>query len=121
MVKTRRSKRKWSSILVIILVCAAAAQFVRPEIANPRVTRDIAAPPEVEQILKKSCYNCHSNETKLAWFDQLTPANWLVAGHIRDGRKALNFSNWDSLTKDQQKAQPAVLHLLHPAFNACFQ
>jgi hypothetical protein len=105
MVKTRRSRRNWSSLLVIILFCIAAAQFVRPVIANPPVTRDIAAPPEVEQVLRKSCYNCHSNETRLAWFDRLTPANWLVAGHIRDGRRALNFSEWDSLTRDQQKTK----------------
>ncbi|HMH24560.1 MAG TPA: cytochrome P460 family protein [Puia sp.] len=104
MKKSKRSK-KWSSILVLFFLCVAGAQFIRPRIDNPAVTEDLQAPAGLKQVLKRSCYNCHSNETSLAWFDQLTPANWLVAGHIREGRKVLNFSNWDSLTKDQQKAK----------------
>jgi hypothetical protein len=98
-------KKKWSSVLVIILLCGAGAQFIRPNIGHPAVTEDATVPDDLKQILKKSCYNCHSNETNLAWFDKITPANWLVAGHIREGRKVLNFSNWDSLTKAQQKAK----------------
>jgi hypothetical protein len=27
------------------------------------VTAELQAPPEVKQVLRNSCYNCHSNET----------------------------------------------------------
>ncbi|HSC36867.1 MAG TPA: cytochrome P460 family protein, partial [Chitinophagaceae bacterium] len=64
----------------------------------------IDAPGDVKQILKTSCYNCHSNQTKLAWFDQMAPAYWLVSAHVNDARKALNFSHWDSLAPPAQKA-----------------
>lgn len=94
--------KKWSLILLILIICGAAAQLIRPQIGNPPVTADISAPPEVEQVLKRACYDCHSNETKLTWFDRITPADFLVAGHIRMGRKVLNFSHWDSLTRDQR-------------------
>jgi hypothetical protein len=97
--------KKWFLIVVILIACAAGIQLIRPQWDNPPVTADISAPPEMEQILKKACYDCHSNETKLAWFDKTTPANFLVAGHIKEGRKVLNFSTWDSLTKDQQKGK----------------
>jgi hypothetical protein len=40
----------------------------------------------------------------LKWYDQIVPASWLVAQHIREGRQKLNFSNWDSLAAGNQQA-----------------
>ena len=67
-------------------------QFVRPELTNPPVTAELRAPLEVRQVLKNSCYACHSNETRLSWFDQIVPAYWLVASDVKKARKHLNFS-----------------------------
>jgi hypothetical protein len=98
-------KKKLVVIALVVTGGLVAIQFIRPAIAQPPVTGDIKVPPEVAQVLRASCYDCHSNETKLKWFDQVAPASWLVADHVRDGRKALNFSNWDSLTAGDQKAK----------------
>src|SRR5229473_2726385 len=54
----------WTAVVfVVVFVCL---QFIRPELTNPPVTAELQAPPEVKQVLKSSCYNCHSNETKAA-------------------------------------------------------
>jgi hypothetical protein len=84
-------------VVLFLVVIGLGLQFVRPRLDNPPVTGDLQASPAVHQILRRACYNCHSNETKLAWFDQVVPAYWLVAAHVRDGRRVLNFSHWDSL------------------------
>ncbi|HWK05283.1 MAG TPA: cytochrome P460 family protein [Puia sp.] len=97
--------KKWSVLLLLLLVCGVAIQFIRPGLGSPPVTADLAAPPEVKQILERACYNCHSNKTNLTWFDQVVPAYWLVRADILEARKALNFSEWDSLSKDQQKGK----------------
>lgn len=97
------SKRKWLLGLLFLLICFTGIQFIRPEIKNPPVTADIQAPDDVKKILKKSCYDCHSNETELKWFDQIAPAYWLVADHVKEGREDLNFSNWDSLAPGDKK------------------
>jgi mono/diheme cytochrome c family protein len=68
------------------------AQLYRPKIEHPPVTAEIEVPPEVKQILRSSCYNCHSNETRLSWFDQAAPAYWMVARDVRMARSRLNFS-----------------------------
>jgi hypothetical protein len=81
-----------------------ALQFIRPELANPPVTADIDAPPEVQQILRTSCYNCHSNETRLPWFDRIVPAYWIAVRDVKAGRKHLNFSEIGKLPAAQQKA-----------------
>ncbi len=97
-------KKRLVIIALIITGGLISIQFIRPDIPHPPVTGDIKAPADVANILRVSCYDCHSNETNLKWFDEIAPASWLVAGHIRDGRKALNFSNWDSLAPGDQKA-----------------
>jgi hypothetical protein len=94
---------KWFWMAVIILFILSGIQFMRPAFNNPPVTADIAVAVDVKNILRNACYDCHSNETKLAWFDKITPVNWLVASHINGGRKVLNFSEWNSYTKDRQK------------------
>lgn len=51
---------------------------------------------EVAGLLKKACYDCHSNETKYPWYSHVAPISWLVAKDTREGREELNFSNWTS-------------------------
>ena len=98
-------QRKVTRVALVLLVCFVLIQFIRPSLDNPPVTADLQAPVEVKSILVRACYDCHSNETKLAWFDKPAPAYWLVAIHVKEGRELLNFSHWDSLTVDQQKGK----------------
>jgi hypothetical protein len=104
--KPVRSARKVGfTALVFLLVLGIAIQFIRPGLDNPPVTAEISVPPEVKAILQRACYNCHSNQTQLAWFDELAPAYWLVASDVKKARKVLNFSTFDSLPKAQQSGQ----------------
>jgi hypothetical protein len=90
-------------VLAILIVAGIAVQFIRPELKNPRVTADLSAPPEVKQILRLSCYNCHSNETRLTWFDKPVPAYWLVVRDVKLARSRMNFSDFGSLPPAQQQ------------------
>ena len=78
-------------------------QFIRPALTNPPVTAELQAPPEVKEILRNSCYSCHSNETRLPWFDRVVPAYWLVNHDVREARRHLNFSEIGKLPAAQQK------------------
>ena len=102
--EARSSRKKFTLVVAILALGFLAMQFVRPAVPNPPVTADLQVPGDVKQILKTSCYNCHSNETKLSWFDKPVPAFWTVAGHVKDGRKHLNFSEIGKLPVAQQQA-----------------
>ena len=78
-------------------------QFIRPALPNPPVTAELQAPPEVKEILRNSCYSCHSNETRLPWFDEVVPAFWIVTRDVREARRHLNFSEIGKLPAAQQK------------------
>src|ERR1700730_18619295 len=91
-VKAKGRIRVLPRVAMALFVVFLGLQLVHPELKNPPVTADLQAPLEVKQILKNSCYDCHSNETTLKWFDQLVPAYWLVNSDVKKGRMHLNFS-----------------------------
>ena len=47
---------------------------------------------EVLKVLKESCFDCHSNKTNYPWYNNITPVNFWLAAHVKDGKKHLNFS-----------------------------
>ena len=63
-----------------------------------------SVPHEIHTIFQNACFDCHSTNANLRWFDKITPINFLVNEDIIKGRKALNFSKWDSLAIPQQNA-----------------
>lgn len=55
------------------------------------------APREIRQMLAVACNDCHSNHTRYPWYAEIQPIGWLVAEHVRDGKKAVNFSEFAQL------------------------
>jgi mono/diheme cytochrome c family protein len=95
-----------TKILAALLIVFVLIQFFRPEKINYGIpTQNLSnVPKEVNAIIRNSCFDCHSSEAHLKWYDQITPANFFVTSHIKDGRKALDFSKWNSWPKAQQNA-----------------
>ena len=88
----------------LALVILALIQFIRPTLTNPAVTAEIQAPQQVKDVLRRSCYSCHSNETELPWFDRVIPAYWLVTQDVKAARSHLNFSEIGRLPLAAQRA-----------------
>ena len=93
-------KRTW--VLFFIIDAFVVIQFIPIDRNNPAVTGEIEAPEEVMAILRRSCYDCHSNETVWPWYSYVAPASWLAAKDVREGRDELNFSEWSSYSTKQK-------------------
>jgi hypothetical protein len=65
---------------------------------NPPVTSTLDAPPAVEAVLRRACFDCHSNETRWPWYSHVAPVSWLVVDDVDHGRSHLNFSEWGALS-----------------------
>jgi heme-binding protein/cytochrome P460 len=98
-----RTMRFIGKLILAALAVGVAIQFIRPKIEIPPVTAELAAPEEVRAILKNSCYDCHSNETRLKWFDEPAPMYWLVAHDVKEARRHLNFSEIGRLPAAAQR------------------
>lgn len=87
---------------VVVIVALIVVQFIRPNFSNPPVVAaetlyaSTEVPNEVQQVLARSCIDCHSNETRYPWYSKISPFSWLLANHIDDGRRELNFSLWNT-------------------------
>jgi len=82
--------------LWLVFVGLVVAQVFRIDRTNPPVQQDVAAPPEVDLILHRACYDCHSNETVWPGYSHIAPVSWLLARDVREGRRELNFSSWNT-------------------------
>ena len=94
-------KRTWVLFFVIDLL--VVIQFIPVNRNNPEVTGEINAPEEVMAILRRSCYDCHSNETVWPWYSYVAPASWLISRDVHDGREELNFSEWTTYTEKRKR------------------
>jgi hypothetical protein len=87
-------------ILIGLLIIFLLSQFIRPPHNNGNatslsdVTHTVSVPENVMGILKKSCYDCHSNHTEYPWYSKITPVNWWLNNHIEEGKRHLNFSDF---------------------------
>jgi len=76
------------------LVVFLAIQVIPVTRDNLPSEDDISAPPPVESILRRACYDCHSSETRWPWYSRVAPISWLIAHHVALGRDEMNFSEW---------------------------
>jgi hypothetical protein len=93
---------KKSIAVLAIVVVFIAIQFVPVDRSNPPVQGEIDAPPAVSDVLRRSCYNCHSNETRWPWYSRVAPVSWFLSHHVHEGREKLNFSTWAALIESDR-------------------
>ncbi len=84
-------------ILIGVAGVLIVVQFIPVDRSNPPAEGEIMESTELKTILKRSCYDCHSNETVWPWYSYVAPVSWLVADDVHEGRKHLNFSNWQNI------------------------
>ncbi|HEU4931575.1 MAG TPA: heme-binding domain-containing protein [Pyrinomonadaceae bacterium] len=96
--------------LLLIGVCLfAIAQFIRPAKTNPTSESSNALEAHVQvdlpvaQIFNRSCNDCHSNKTRWPWYSHVAPVSWFVIDHVNHGRSHMNFSEWGSYDKNEQR------------------
>ena len=102
--------RKILKVIAVVFVLAfIALQFYRPEIINPPVIESetlastTRVPANIQALLKRSCNDCHSNQTIYPWYSHVTPFSWLLAEHIEEGRRELNFSVWNTYSGNRKR------------------
>jgi len=100
----------WSVATLLLL------QFIKIDVPPPPKATpqdEIKAPKEIMNLLKNSCYDCHSNHTKWPWYSNIVPISWQVASNVKNGREWLNFSIWSKYDeKKKQKIYKGIVDAL---------
>lgn len=84
-------------------------QLIQIDKENPSVDKKIDynrvtyASPEIQKILKKACYDCHSNEVNYPWYSSIAPISWFIKEHVNQGKEYVNFSEYGKYNRYQKE------------------
>ena len=101
----------YTKILLGLLGVFIIIQFIQPAHNKTEMTsatgmmKKYTVPDNVQALLKNSCYDCHSNNTRYPWYFNIQPMGWILASHIKEGKDDLNFDEFEtySLRKQMNK------------------
>lgn len=95
-------------ILLVLLLIFVAIQFIRPQKnihAGPQpndISTLYAVPPDVDSILTVACKDCHSNNTRYPWYNNIQPVAWFLAHHVNDGTRSFNLNEFATYSISRQ-------------------
>jgi hypothetical protein len=95
-------------VAIVIVVGLVIIQFFQIDKSNPPVVPDqtldatTQVPPDISEILGRSCKDCHTNQTIYPWYTNVQPVGWFVKDDIDQGRGKVNFSVWNTYTPKQK-------------------
>ena len=95
-------------VLIVLLVAFIMIQFFQIDKMNPATNEGMdfikikKTPEPIAKIIRNSCYDCHSNETKYPAYSYIQPAGWPLKSHIDEARLELNFSTFATYDAKRQ-------------------
>lgn len=99
----------WLAVIVVAVVLAIQVIPVERNVSTvppgQSFQKTEKVPANVAAILKVSCYDCHSNNSRYPWYSELQPGAWFMAQHIKKGRDELNFDEFNNYSKRRKKAK----------------
>lgn len=96
-------------ILLYGIIIFLSFQLIQIDKENPSVNKKIDynrvthASPEIQKILKKACYDCHSNEVNYPWYSSIAPISWFIKEHVNQGKEYVNFSEYGKYNRYQKE------------------
>ena len=90
------------SIVCLTPLLLAFGALIHDLPRNPAVNPDssiekaLEVPPRVQTFLRRSCYDCHSSETRWPWYAGVPPVSGLIESDVKHGRAAMNLSEWST-------------------------
>ncbi|MBY5950272.1 heme-binding domain-containing protein [Algoriphagus marincola] len=104
--------RKWHRVaLGVLFIVLVGIQFVpvqRNEIepvTNADFIEHYESPVVIGNIIRASCYDCHSNQTKYPWYSNVQPIGFLLQNHISEGKSELNLSEFGLLSNRMKRTK----------------
>ena len=96
-------------------------QLVPYRVSNPPVHHEPAwQSPESRALVVRACFDCHSNETRRPWYAKVAPISWWTTNHVREGRSAVNFSEWDRARGEEDLANVVAEGSMPPGYFTWF-
>ena len=94
--------------LIVVTVVIQLVPYGRRH-TNPTVTQEPRwDQPRTRALAARACFDCHSNETVWPWYSHVAPVSWLLQRDVEEGRRALNYSEWDRGQREARESAKSV-------------
>ena len=90
-------------LLLLLQIYQPARNSDGEQVLPTHISNVYDVPNYIQTILKTSCYDCHSNNTKYPWYSYLQPARMMMEWDIVVGKENLNFSEFGSYSVRKQR------------------
>jgi hypothetical protein len=108
MAHARRIVRLALATAVVAIVAIQLVPYGRDH-TNPPVRQEPRwDSPTTRELARRVCFDCHSNETTWPWYTNVAPVSWLAQRDVVEGRRELNFSEWDRPQKEAHESAKTV-------------
>jgi hypothetical protein len=97
-----RTRRTLAALGLSTVIALGVAAWARPAVPSEAHDPSKApgwrtpVPAQVEALLRRACFDCHSDDTRWPWYAGLPVASHLIARDVREGRAQLNWSLWEA-------------------------
>lgn len=120
-----RQKNLVGILVLVILLIVIQWLPIAKDHPNPPVLQEPKwDSPQTRVLVKRACFDCHSNETVWPWYSKVAPLSWLVEEDVLEARASLNFSEWTPIPDlqpgvisdivDEGEMPPGIYLIAHP-------
>lgn len=90
------------SLIAVLVVLVLIQLIPGRDHQNPPVTGEPKwDTPRTEELFRRACSNCHSNETVWPWYSNVAPLSWIIDLDVKIGRSKFNVSEWGRPEKNE--------------------
>lgn len=95
----------WAAIgILVVLLALQLVPYGRSHTNPPGRVEPPWDAPTTRALAVRACYDCHSNATVWPWYSHVAPVSWLLQRDVDEGRRKLNFSEWNRRQKEAREA-----------------
>ena len=100
-------KIAWFGLIIFLLMqlYQPARNIGYEQHFSSNFTEMYKVPKNIETALRTSCYDCHSDNTNYPWYSYIQPVRSFLEGHIKDGKKELNYNEFGNYSSRKQRSK----------------
>jgi hypothetical protein len=84
-------------IFLLVLIQFIPAERNESNDTEFDITKSYDVPDNVAMILKGACNDCHTNLTRYPWYSNIQPVKYMLADHVKEGKRKWNLSTFTKL------------------------
>jgi hypothetical protein len=81
---------------ILVLFAIQFVPYGRDHARPPAQVRVAWDSPRTEELVRRACFDCHSNETRWPWYASMAPISWRIQTDVNLARRKLDFTAFDA-------------------------